>query len=338
MSDKFFSEISDTLSAAKSVEDLTRPLLSLLEAVTELEATYLTCIDQELGVQRVMFAYNSKTMQIPEGLVVPWEGTLCKRALDEGRFYTDDVPTLWGDCDAAKSLGIQTYVSTPVRLNDGRIFGTLCAAGSERKPLTPKGEQVLRLFSSLIGLHVEREQLLENLQTVNTALEAHSFTDVLTGLPNRRFLLKEMERLFSDAEGTGQTVLIAFIDLDGFKAINDRHGHEIGDEFLIEVGKRLSAGLRAGDILARFGGDEFIVTGLGPSGDAKGQAAAEVLCNRLAPLLVGDYALRGTTLHYSGASFGPIASDPRTITVETALRNADAAMYEVKRKRKALRA
>jgi len=337
MSDKFFSEISDTLSSAKSVEDLTRPLLSLLETVTELEATYLTCIDQDLGVQRVLFAYNSKTMQIPEGLVVPWEGTLCKRALDEGRFYTDDVPTLWGDCDAARSLGIQTYVSTPVRLNDGTLFGTLCAAGSERKPMTPKGEQVLRLFSSLIGLHVEREQLLESLQTVNTALEAHSFTDVLTGLPNRRFLLKEMERLFADAERAGQTILIAFIDLDGFKAINDRHGHEMGDEFLIEVGRRLSGGLRAGDILARFGGDEFIVTGLGPVGDRDGQAAAEALCNRLAPLLIGDYSLRNVGLQYSGASFGSTSVDPRVVTVDTALRMADAAMYEVKRKRKALR-
>ncbi|BAI72219.1 hypothetical protein AZL_015810 [Azospirillum sp. B510] len=338
MSDRFFSEISDTLSSARSVEDLTRPLLSLLEAVTELEATYLTCIDRELGIQRVLFAYNTKTMRIPEGLVVPWEGTLCKRALDEGRFHTDDVPALWGDCDAAKALGIQTYVSTPVRLNDGTLFGTLCAAGSERKPLTPKGEQILRLFSSLIGLHVEREQLLENLQSVNSALEAHSFTDVLTGLPNRRFLLKEMKRLFASAESAGQTVLIAFIDLDGFKAINDRHGHEVGDTFLIEVGKRLSPGLRAGDILGRFGGDEFIITGLGPSGDTAAQAAAESLCGRLAPLLVGEYRVRGVTLYYSGASFGPTAIDPRTVTVDAALRKADAAMYKVKRQRKAHRA
>ncbi|PWC87742.1 diguanylate cyclase [Azospirillum sp. TSH100] len=337
MSDKFFSDISETLSSARSVEDLTRPLLSLLEAVTELEATYLTCVDPDLGVQKVLFSYNTKTMRIPEGLAVPWEGTLCKRALDEGKFYTDDVPTLWGDCDAAKTLGIQTYVSTPVRLNDGTLFGTLCAAGSERKPLTPKGEQVLRLFSSLIGLHVEREQLLKSLQSVNSALEAHSFTDVLTGLPNRRFLLKEMDRLFADAEATGQTVLIAFVDLDGFKAINDRHGHEVGDAFLIEVGKRLSTGLRTGDILGRFGGDEFIITGLGPAGEAESQAAARAMCNRLAPLLIGNYRLRGITLHYSGASFGPTAADPRAVNVDAALRKADAAMYEVKRGRKALR-
>uniref|UniRef100_UPI0005B27948 GGDEF domain-containing protein n=1 Tax=Methylobacterium sp. B34 TaxID=95563 RepID=UPI0005B27948 len=162
--------------------------------------------------------------------------------------------------------------------------------------------------------------------------------DVLTGLPNRRFLLKEMKRLFASAESAGQTVLIAFIDLDGFKAINDRHGHEVGDTFLIEVGKRLSPGLRAGDILGRFGGDEFIITGLGPSGDTAAQAAAESLCGRLAPLLVGEYRVRGVTLYYSGASFGPTAIDPRTVTVDAALRKADAAMYKVKRQRKAHRA
>ncbi|NUB22170.1 diguanylate cyclase, partial [Azospirillum formosense] len=244
MADELFAQLTDTLSSAKTVEDLTRPLLSLLELVTELEATYLTRIELEHGIQRILFSCNTKTLTIPEGLAVPWEGTLCKRALDEGKLYTDDVPGCWGDSEAAAALGIQTYVSTPVHLDDGSLFGTLCAASSERKPLTPKGEQVLRLFASLIALHIQREQLLTQFRELNAALESYSYTDALTGLPNRRAVVAELHRLFAMAGRAGQSVLIGFIDLDGFKAINDTHGHEAGDEFLTEVGRRIGAGLR----------------------------------------------------------------------------------------------
>jgi hypothetical protein len=87
MADELFAQLTDTLSSAKTVEDLTRPLLSLLELVTELEATYLTRIELEHGIQRILFSRNTKTLTIPEGLAVPWEGTLCKRALDEGKLY-----------------------------------------------------------------------------------------------------------------------------------------------------------------------------------------------------------------------------------------------------------
>ena len=158
--------------------------------------------------------------------------TLCKRALDEGRLYSDDVPNCWGDCEAAEALGIRTYVSTPIHLDDGSLFGTLCAASSDRKPLTPKGEQVLRLFASLIALHVQREQLLNQFREVNATLESYSNTDALTGLPNRRAVVTGLHRLFALAGRAGQSVLIGFIDLDGFKAINDTYGHEAGDEFL----------------------------------------------------------------------------------------------------------
>lgn len=77
--------------------------------------------------------------------------------------------------------------------------------------------------------------------------------DALTGLPNRRAVLTELERLFALAKRTQQWVLVAFIDLDGFKPINDTYGHEAGDRFLIEVGRRMSAGLRASDMLGRWG-------------------------------------------------------------------------------------
>lgn len=336
MPNDLLRQISETLTSAKTIEDLTRPLLMLLELVTGLESTYLTRIDQGSGTQKVLYARNSKVMQIPEGLSVPWEGTLCKRALDEGRLYTDDAGSCWGDSEAAKALGIRTYVTTPIHSEDGSLFGTLCAASTETKPIGPEGRQALALFGMLIEHQIQREHLLVRLTEANSTLERHSFTDMLTGLPNRRAVIGELERLFALARRSGQKVLLAFIDLDGFKGINDTYGHETGDTFLTEIGRRLSPGLRAGDMLGRLGGDEFVVTGLTPGQDdpSAETAAAQAMRDRLAPLIQGRFDLGRCSLDYAGASFGVVAVDPAAGSPDQALKAADAAMYADKTRRK----
>ncbi|WP_127089425.1 sensor domain-containing diguanylate cyclase [Aquabacter cavernae] len=333
--DFFLARISRTLAGARTVEDVTRPLLELLEFVTGLESTYLTRIDTDAGIQNIVFSRNTKAMQIPEGLSVPWGDTLCKRAMDEGRIYTDDVANCWGDSDAARALGIQTYASTPVYLDDGMLYGTLCAASSDRKPLAQEGKEVLTLFSALIGHQIQREHLLDELRKANAKLEAISFTDALTGLPNRRFVLDELQRLVAMADRTDQRVLVAFIDLDGFKAINDTYGHEAGDRFLIEVGKRLSAGLRTSDVLGRLGGDEFVVVGLTSPAQEGEAPPAEATEGRLAPLLIGTFDIGPASIDYPGASFGVIDAAPTEGSAEDMLRHADALMYTNKQARRA---
>ncbi|SMC25325.1 diguanylate cyclase [Andreprevotia lacus DSM 23236] len=334
MADTLIAELSATLGKEQSFEALVRQLLSMLELVTDLESTYLTQIDLEAGQQHILYARNSQRLQIPEGLTVPWGDTLCKRALDEDRCFTDDVANVWGDSEAATALGIATYASTPVRLEDGSLYGTLCAASSARKPLTDHGAQVLQLFAGLIARHIEKEQLVQQLQAANAALTAHSYTDALTNLPNRRAVFEELPRLFAIARREGRDVMIAFIDLDGFKQINDQHGHEAGDAFLIQTGKRLHDGLRAGDILGRLGGDEFIVAGIGPGSHHDATEAARAMKARLTPLLQGQFDLGPCRIDYPGASIGIIATNPATSTPETALREADTAMYQEKQRRR----
>ncbi|ENO89867.1 GGDEF domain-containing protein [Thauera linaloolentis] len=163
--------------------------------------------------------------------------------------------------------------------------------------------------------------------------------DALTGLPNRRAVLTELSRLFALAKRTRQWVLVAFIDLDGFKAINDTYGHEVGDEFLIEAGRRMSAGLRAGDMLGRLGGDEFVVIGLvaEPQADDP-DAAVDAMRDRLAPLLTGTYAFDECSFDYLGASFGIVTLDPSVTSPQTALKDADRLMYADKQARRAQQA
>lgn len=328
--DSFFAQLSESVTHARTLEDLTRPLLEMLEAVTGLESTYLTTVDLSEGLQHVMYARNSRDLQIPEGLSVPWGDTLCKRALDENRPFTDDVGAVWGDSGAARELGIQTYVSTPVRTDDGALYGTLCAASSQRRQMTPQVEHVLRLFASLIERHVMREHLVEQLQQANAELRTQALTDPLTGLLNRRALMKELARLTSLAHRTGSWLLAGAIDLDGFKQVNDSHGHDAGDTFLRAVANRLRAALRSGDVLARMGGDEFVVIGLGPRLSEDGAVAAQLMRRRLAAATVGSYPAGTTMLDYEGASVGVACLDPQRAGAEELLRESDAAMYRVK--------
>lgn len=327
-----FALMAESVSSARTLEELVRPLLEVLEAFTGMESTYLTTVDDEAGVQHVLYARNSRQLQIPEQLTVPWSDTLCKRALDEDRLYTDDVSDRWGDSDAARALGIQTYVSTPVRLEDGTLYGTLCAASAERVPLADDAERALRMFSRLIGQQLERERLLGELKLANAALAATALVDSVTGLPNRRALMQELTRRIAHCERQHEALVVAFIDLDGFKGINDRHGHDVGDRFLGAMGRALSGALRADDFAARLGGDEFVV--VGTVGHAEGEHAIDAFHARLADCTRGRFTLGGTTLDYDGASVGVVVAGDDRPDAETLIARADAAMYAIKRTRR----
>lgn len=334
MSDNLIERISTALETEFTLEGLVRQLLEMLELVTNMESTYLTRVEPDGSRQHILFSRNTRSMQIPEGLSVPWGDTLCKRALDEGRRYTCDVAGIWGDSQAAKALAITTYVSTPVRLADGSLYGTLCAASSERRELSERSEQVLQLFAQLIAQQIQNDRLLLQLQQANIALTASSYTDELTGLPNRRAVFERLPKLFARARSESRYVLVAFADLDDFKEINDGYGHEAGDDFLCAVGQRLQEGMRNNEIQGRVGGDEFIVAGVGPAGYDDAQRAAKAFKTRLAELLSGDYQIHSTVIHYAGPSIGAVAINPCETDPDMAMRAADEAMYLDKKSRR----
>lgn len=153
--------LGDALAAAgggTDLESVTRPLLEALQVLTGLSSTYLTTIDWEHGQQQIRYALNTGSITISEGLDVDWTDTLCRRALESGDVCTDAVPEIWGDSQTAAELGIQTYVSSPIMLPDGRIYGTLCGASADRLAVGQDTSNLLQLFSRIISDAIGRER------------------------------------------------------------------------------------------------------------------------------------------------------------------------------------
>ncbi|MDP1534556.1 MAG: GAF domain-containing protein, partial [Rubrivivax sp.] len=213
--DPFLDKLVAAVSDSEDLESLVRPLLGLLESVTGLESTYLTTIDLERNVQRIVFARNTQALNIPEGLEVPWGDTLCKRALDEGRPYVDEVAGCWGDSDAARVLGITTYLSEPVHVAAGELYGTLCGASGARIQVTDDTRRLLQLFSQLIARQLERDRLLAQLKNENREYSRYALSDPLTGIPNRRALMSELARALANARRADATVHVAAGELYG---------------------------------------------------------------------------------------------------------------------------
>jgi len=330
--DPFLDKLVSAVTDSEDLESLVRPLLDLLEVITGLESTYLTTIDLRRNIQRIVFARNTKALNIPEGLEVPWGDTLCKRALDQGRPYVNDVAGCWGDSDAARILGITTYLSEPVLVAQDELYGTLCAASNAHVDVTEETRRLLKMFSQLIARQLERDRVLAQLKHENREYSQYAMCDPLTGIANRRALTNELARALANVARAGTAIHVAFIDLDGFKTINDQHGHDAGDRFLIAMARALVSGMREGDFVARYGGDEFVV--FGPATSTSHDASRAAIRQRLQGLTTGRFSIGMQTLDYAGASIGVVTSEPDERDGEALLARADAAMYEDKRARR----
>jgi diguanylate cyclase (GGDEF)-like protein/PAS domain S-box-containing protein len=155
---------------------------------------------------------------------------------------------------------------------------------------------------------------------------AHQAThDPLTGLPNRTLLLDRLDHALARARRSGAKLAVVFLDLDDFKLVNDTLGHDVGDLLLVALTPRLSATLRPGDTIARFGGDEFVVLCEELEADPDAIHIAERItqaCSR--PVLIGDQE------HIVTVSAGVVIVEAGAATPTDVLRDADAAMYRAK--------
>lgn len=176
--------------------------------------------------------------------------------------------------------------------------------------------QYVGLFSDITDKK-EHEKRLERL--------AHY--DGLTGLPNRSLLADRLRQAIAQARRRGSRLAVAYLDLDGFKPVNDQYGHHMGDRLLVEVASRLQGLLRAGDTAARLGGDEFVLL----INDLDSLAELESILERVLDHLSQPFQAKGHTVQIS-ASIGVTLFPDDGSDGDALLRHADQAMYEAKRR------
>ncbi|WP_424211628.1 diguanylate cyclase domain-containing protein [Streptomyces sp. BI20] len=179
------------------------------------------------------------------------------------------------------------------------------------------------------GLLLNSRDVTERVR-LQAQLQHSAEHDALTDLPNRSLFTRRVRGALSGRRAGDAHTAVLFIDLDGFKAVNDTIGHQAGDELLVEAARRLQDSLRTGDTAARLGGDEFAALVLGDPGTDRPAREAQVgeIADRLRLALSRPYRIAGTEVRVA-ASIGVAFADPG-ITPADLMRNADLAMYRAK--------
>jgi two-component system, cell cycle response regulator len=215
----------------------------------------------------------------------------------------------------------------------GRVLGVLSLLrDDEDHPFTRSDLDTVRSFAQQASVAIENVMLHEEAQRL-------SVTDPLTGLWNFRYFQIQADRELEAAARSGRPVSLIVLDIDRFKTVNDRFGHQVGDEVLIEVARRLRDSTRLPDVVARYGGEEFIVL-LPDTGEEGAAATAERIRAAVAAAPVRT-SLPGVTATTGGPAVEPLditcsvgvsTLPEHGTTVAALLRAADAAMYSAKQR------
>jgi len=177
---------------------------------------------------------------------------------------------------------------------------------------------------------IERNRVLNEVDQLREYQYYVATHDALTGLPNRQLFDDRAHTALAQAQREGGTLAIGYMDLDGFKSVNDSHGHAVGDALLRAVGHVLSESVRSTDTVARVGGDEFLLL-LTPLRNGSAEGEAEIMLRRLRDKIRDITNVEGREVHIS-ASVGLAFYPTQGRTLETLVLCADQAMYAAKRR------
>jgi len=289
-------------------------LATILEDSLSAGATCVALVDRE-GELRVEAGINPL-----EGLIRGDAGLLGSTVVElESPIVVgvgdDDIERFPWVVEALRDARLQTVAVFPV-MNDSTPIGVIAAFFKRARQLTPSEVELVLAVARQASQALTRRRAQDQLAFA-------ALHDQLTGLANRALIRENLTRELTEAAGKPLTLM--FLDLDGFKPVNDRLGHHTGDAILREVAKRLTDSVRSNDIVGRYGGDEFVVICRGTGTD---DAAA--VADRIRTAIRGGFSeAAGFTITASIGIAVHNASSP--VSTDELIDAADAAMYESKR-------
>jgi len=321
------------LRATGLLDGTANPVLDrLTRIVTRLLAVPIALVSL-VDDQRQHFA----GLTVPGGRAVAERGaplslSFCQHVVrTDDRLLVSDAsthPLVRGNL-ARTELGVVAYAGVPLRNAEGETLGALCAIDTMPVNWTSEQIEALEDLAAAAMAEIELRVTVSALAKAYERLRQQAMRDPLTGLLNRRGFMEIAKQQVALAERQGMPFMLALLDLDGFKQINDTLGHDAGDEALVEVAAVLSDICRTSDIVGRHGGDEFIW--LLTNADI---SDCRLLESRLAAALIKCNGASDREFRLA-ASIGFSASTPELPqTLPTMLRLADEAMFGAKRRRK----
>ncbi len=226
----------------------------------------------------------------------------------------------------AMEAGLAAVFTFPLRHGDGRL-GALDLYRTTPGPLDGQDMAAAQTLADVTAAYLLNAQAREEAHATATRFHHIALHDPLTGLPNRLLLEQRLEHASRRASRSNTNAAVLFADLDRFKDVNDTFGHQIGDELLVAVARRLAGLVRPGDTLARVSGDEFVFL----CEDLTNAADVEILAKRIDDAFLEPFMLADTALSIS-ASVGMAFAGPGKDISEQLVDEADMAMYQAKRK------
>ncbi len=231
------------------------------------------------------------------------------RILNSGRHSKEFFASMWHSLLENKEWSGELWN----RRKNGEIYAELVTIGAVVDQMG-KTQNYVALFSDITTMKQHQQEL-----------EHTAHYDVLTQLPNRMLLADRLQQAMVRSKRNDTSVAVAYLDLDGFKLVNDTYGHDVGDELLVRLSSMMQGTLREGDTLARIGGDEFIVV----LGDIERIIDCKIVLDRLLGVAMSPVQIRDMTLQVS-TSIGVTLYPQDGVDADLLLRHADQAMYIAK--------
>ena len=315
--------------AFEGFPDATKGVLEMLEGQLPGSAVFVGHLDHDQDRFWIVDARGDESFELESGTNLPLKESFCIN-MANGRApllsnAAGDDP-VYGALSAQADLDIASYVGVPLSLSDGRAVGSLCAINHEGDAYTDQDLGLLQVTGRMLAYELERELAARDLNALHDELRRQATTDPLTNLKNRRSFEQALEREWLLCERDRIESYVGLLDLDGFKAVNDEHGHEAGDAVLKIVADCLREAARQTDECARVGGDEFAVLLVRTEPGAQEAFIARLREGIQRRLADAPYEV------CLSAGFQSLIDVPEA---GEALRMADAAMYRDKRERSA---